>query len=65
MAVLIALLFSKYIYPTAFTSYYIFYMIERFDLTTQSAQIYQFIFFAAVAAGTIAGQSETGWAARS
>ncbi|WP_147046052.1 MFS transporter [Methylobacterium gnaphalii] len=55
MAVLIALLFSKYIYLASFTSYYTFYLIERFDLSTRSAQICQFVFFAAIAAGTIAG----------
>lgn len=55
MAVLIALLFSKYVYLASFTSYYIFYLMEKFDLTTKTAQIYQFVFFASVAAGTIAG----------
>jgi FSR family fosmidomycin resistance protein-like MFS transporter len=55
MAVLIALLFSKYIYLASFTSYYIFYLIDRFGITTKTAQICQFVFFAAVAAGTVAG----------
>lgn len=55
MGILIALLFSKYIYLASFTSYYIFYLIDRFGLSTKDAQIYQFMFFAAVAAGTIAG----------
>lgn len=55
MAVLIALLFSKYIYLAAFTSYYIFYLMEKFGVSTQDAQVYQFVFFGAVAAGTIAG----------
>ncbi|WP_434960457.1 MFS transporter [Labrys sp. La1] len=55
MAVLIALLFSKYIYLASFTSYYIFYLKDKFGLATQTAQIYQFVFFAAVASGTIAG----------
>ena len=55
MTILIALLFSKYIYLASFTSYYIFYLKEKFAITTQDAQLYQFIFFAAVAAGTIAG----------
>ena len=52
---LIALLFSKYIYLASFTSYYIFYLTQTFGVTTKSAQILQFVFFAAVAAGTIAG----------
>lgn len=55
MTILIALLFSKYIYLASFTSYYIFFMMERFGLSTQTAQVYQFVFFAAVAAGTVAG----------
>ena len=55
MAVLIALLFSKYIYMASFTSYYTFYLMNKFGLPTKDAQIYQFLFFAAVAAGTVAG----------
>jgi FSR family fosmidomycin resistance protein-like MFS transporter len=57
IVVLIALLFSKYIYLASFTSYYIFYLMDKFGLPTQSAQIYQFVFFAAVAVGTVAGGS--------
>ncbi len=55
MGVLIALLFSKYIYLACFTSYYTFYLIDHFGVTTRDSQILQFVFFAAVAAGTIAG----------
>lgn len=55
MAVLIALLFSKYIYLAAFTSYYTFYLIDQFGVSTKDAQILQFVFFASVATGTIAG----------
>jgi MFS transporter, FSR family, fosmidomycin resistance protein len=55
MAVLIALLFSKYIYLASFTSYYIFYLMDEFGQSTKAAQIYQFVFFAAVAAGTVVG----------
>jgi MFS transporter, FSR family, fosmidomycin resistance protein len=55
MFVLIALLFSKYIYLASFDSYYTFYLMEKFDLSTKSAQIFQFVFLAALAAGTIAG----------
>ncbi|WP_158808195.1 MFS transporter [Beijerinckia sp. L45] len=55
MAVLIALLFSKFIYLASFTSYYVFFLMHRFDLTTQNAQVCLFVFFAAVALGTIAG----------
>jgi FSR family fosmidomycin resistance protein-like MFS transporter len=55
MAVLIALLFSKYIYMASFTSYYTFYLMNKFGMPIKDAQIYQFLFFAAVAAGTVAG----------
>ena len=55
ITVLIALLFSKYIYLAGFTSYYIFFLIEKFDLATRQAQLCQFVFFGAVAVGTIAG----------
>jgi len=54
-AVLVMLLFSKYIYLASITNYYTFYMMQRFGLTTQSAQLCQFVFFAAVAAGTVIG----------
>jgi len=55
LAVLIALIFSKYIYLTSLTSYYTFYLISRFGLSVQQAQIHLFIFLFAVAAGTIIG----------
>ena len=55
MAVLIALLFSKYIHLAAFTSYYTFYLMETFSLPIKTAQIFQFLFFASIAAGTIVG----------
>jgi FSR family fosmidomycin resistance protein-like MFS transporter len=52
---LVVLIFSKYIYLASITNYYTFYMMHRFGLTTQSAQICQFVFFAAVALGTVIG----------
>lgn len=55
MAVLVALLFSKYIYLVTFTNYYTFYLIDRFGLTPARSQIYLFLFLFAVAAGTIIG----------
>jgi MFS transporter, FSR family, fosmidomycin resistance protein len=55
MSVLIALIFSKYIYLASFTSYYTFYLITRFHVSVQSAQIHLFLFLGAVAAGTFAG----------
>jgi FSR family fosmidomycin resistance protein-like MFS transporter len=55
IAVLVALIFSKYFYLASFTSYYIFYLMDRFHQSTQAAQIYLFVFLAASAAGTILG----------
>lgn len=55
IAILVALMFSKFIYMSSFTSYYTFYLIDRFDLTVREAQIQLFIFLGAVAVGTIAG----------
>jgi FSR family fosmidomycin resistance protein-like MFS transporter len=55
IAVLIALIFSKYFYLASLTSYYIFYLMGRFQLSAQAAQLYLFVFLAAVAAGTIIG----------
>lgn len=55
VCVLIALVFSKYVYLSSLTSYYTFYLIDRFHISVQSAQYHLFILLAAVAAGTIAG----------
>lgn len=55
VAVLIALTFSKYVYLSSLTSYYTFYLIDRFGVTVQNAQYLLFVFLAAVAAGTILG----------
>ncbi len=55
LAVLIALVFSKFFYLASISSYYIFYLMHRFGLTTQHAQLALFVFLGAVAAGTIAG----------
>ncbi len=55
MAVLVALLFSKYVYLASITNYYTFYMMQRFMLSTRDAQLCQFVFYAAVAFGTVAG----------
>jgi FSR family fosmidomycin resistance protein-like MFS transporter len=52
---LLALLFSKYIYLASFGSYYTFYLIHRFNLSVRSAQVHLFLFLGAVAAGTIFG----------
>ncbi len=55
IAVLIALIFSKFFYMASMTSYYTFYLISRFHVSVQSAQIHLFVFLAAVAVGTVAG----------
>ena len=55
LAILIALIFSKYFYLTSLTNYYTFYLMHKFQVSVQSAQIYLFIFLGAVAAGTIIG----------
>ncbi len=55
LAVLILLVFSKYIYLASLTSYYTFYLIHRFGVSVQTAQLHLFWFLGAVAAGTIIG----------
>lgn len=55
LTVLALLVFSKYIYMSSLSSYYTFYLIEKFHVTVESAQMYLFLFLAAVAAGTFAG----------
>lgn len=55
LAVLIALIFSKFIYLVSFSSYYTFYLIEEFGVSTKTAQLYLFVYLVAVAAGTFLG----------
>jgi MFS transporter, FSR family, fosmidomycin resistance protein len=55
LAVLLALIFSKFFYTAGLTNYYTFYLIDRFGLSVQSAQIYLFIFLASIAVGTVIG----------
>ena len=55
VAVLIVLLFSKYFYLASFTSYYIFYLIHHFGITTTAAQLDLFVFLGASAVGTFVG----------
>jgi MFS transporter, FSR family, fosmidomycin resistance protein len=57
MAVLIALIFSKYIYLSSLTNYYTFFLISKFGLSVQAAQVRLFLFLFAVAAGTLVGGS--------
>ena len=55
LAILMALIFSKYFYLASLTSYYAFYLISKFHVSVQSSQIHLFVFLGAVAAGTIIG----------
>lgn len=55
MTVLVALVFSKYVYLSSLTSYYTLYLINRFHVSVQSSQMYLFVLLAAVAVGTIVG----------
>ena len=55
LAILLVLIFSKYIYMTSLTSYFTFFLIDKFGVSIQNAQIHLFIFLFAVAAGTFAG----------
>lgn len=55
IAILVALTFSKYVYLSSLTSYYTFYLIDRFHVTKQSAMLHLFVLLFAVAMGTIAG----------
>ena len=53
--ILILLIFSKYFYIASMVTYLTFYMIEKFHVSVQEAQIYLFIFLFSVAAGTLMG----------
>lgn len=55
LSVLVILIFSKYVYLTSMTSYYTFFLIKRFGVSTGTSQILLFVFLFAVAAGTILG----------
>ena len=57
IAILVALLFSKNVYSASLSSYYTFYLIGKFGLSVQSAQIALFAFLGALVVGTLAG----GW----
>jgi FSR family fosmidomycin resistance protein-like MFS transporter len=53
--VLLALIFSKNFYTASITSYYMFYLITKFHLSVQSAQLHLFVFLSAVVVGTLLG----------
>lgn len=55
IAILLILIFSKFFYMACLTSYFTFYLIEKFQVSVQSSQLYLFVFLFSVAAGTLAG----------
>jgi FSR family fosmidomycin resistance protein-like MFS transporter len=55
IVILLAVIFSKAFYTTSLNSYYTFYLISKFDVSIESAQIYLFAFLASVALGTLIG----------
>lgn len=55
LSVLLLLIFSKYFYLAGFQSYFTFYLIERFGISVQAAQVHLFVFLFASAAGTLLG----------
>lgn len=55
LIILMVLIFSKYFYMASITSYYTFYLIDKFHLSVQESQIYLFVFLGSVAAGTLFG----------
>lgn len=55
VGILLILIFSKYFYMASMTSYFTFFLIEKFGMSVQQSQMYLFIFLGSVAAGTLIG----------
>ncbi|WP_379089870.1 MFS transporter [Pedobacter sp. UC225_65] len=55
IAILLVLIFSKYFYMASLSSYFTFYLIEKFNVSVQTSQVYLFVFLFSVAAGTLVG----------
>ncbi len=55
LIILLVLIFSKYFYMSSITSYYTFFLIDKFHISIQQSQVYLFLFSGAVAAGTLIG----------
>jgi FSR family fosmidomycin resistance protein-like MFS transporter len=55
VTILLVLIFSKYFYLACMSSYYTFFLIDKFHVPVQTSQVHLFIFLAAVAAGTLMG----------
>lgn len=57
LTILLVLIFSKYFYMASMSSYFTFYLIDKFHVTKQQSVFYLFLFLASVAAGTLLGGS--------
>lgn len=55
LAILILLVFSKYFYTSCITSYFTFFLIDKFSVSVRASQLFLFVFLAAFAIGTVAG----------
>ncbi|MDL2244573.1 MFS transporter [Parabacteroides sp. OttesenSCG-928-J18] len=55
LGILLILIFSKYVYTASLSNYYTFYLIEKFDVTTQHSQLFLFAYLFASALGTFIG----------
>lgn len=55
ISIIMVLIFSKYIYMASLSSYYTFYLIEKFGVSVQHSQFFLFVFLVATAAGTLVG----------
>lgn len=55
LLILVLLMFSKYFYTACITSYFTFFLIDKFGMSVQSSQLCLFVFLAAFAIGTVAG----------
>jgi FSR family fosmidomycin resistance protein-like MFS transporter len=55
LVVLMLLVFTKYLYQSSLTTYYTFFLIERFGLSVQRSQVFLFLFLGAIAVGTFIG----------
>ncbi|RZJ80544.1 MAG: MFS transporter [Flavobacterium sp.] len=55
IVILLVLIFSKYFYMASLTSYFTFFLIQKFNVSVQTSQIYLFVFLFSVAAGTLIG----------
>ncbi|MDR6782897.1 FSR family fosmidomycin resistance protein-like MFS transporter [Pedobacter africanus] len=55
VVILLVLIFSKYFYMASLTSYFTFYLIDKFHVSVQTSQLYLFVFLFSVAAGTLVG----------